>query len=77
MIEARSHVIRLAAGRIRVLRLAVDGNQFWPLRYTVAPDQAWCRVCGCTDRFGCVAPHCYWATPARDLCSRCAERMAR
>lgn len=28
-----------------------------------------CRVCGCTDRFGCEEG-CYWAEP--DLCSVCS-----
>lgn len=77
MIEAKSHLVRIGAGRVRVLRLMVDGAQFWPLAYTVAPGQDYCHVCGCTDRHGCTAPHCYWANAARDLCSRCAERIAR
>ena len=77
MIEAPSHLIRAGAGRIRVLRLMVDGDQFWPLRYEVHPDEDMCKVCGCTNIFGCAAPHCYWANATHTLCSRCAERMER
>jgi hypothetical protein len=75
--EARSHLIRAGQGRVRVLRLHVDGRACWPLRYEVAPGQPWCRSCGCTNRFGCVAPHCCWANAAQTLCSRCAARIAR
>lgn len=31
-----------------------------------------CQVCGCTDERGCPSG-CIWATPAADLCSRCAR----
>ena len=31
-----------------------------------------CRECGCTDEQGCEGG-CVWATPAADLCSRCAR----
>jgi hypothetical protein len=76
MIE-RSTLIRLSAGRVRVLRVLCDGRSCWPLSYEVAPDQAWCRRCGCTDRYGCSAPHCVWANTKRTLCSRCADRITR
>jgi hypothetical protein len=33
-----------------------------------------CRVCGCTDDYGCPGG-CYWVEP--DLCSQCADVRAR
>ncbi len=69
MTEAPSHLIRAGKGRVRVLRLHADGPHCSPLAYEVAPDQAWCRICGCTDRYGCVSPHCSWANAKRTLCS--------
>jgi len=75
MIE-RSTLIRAGAGKVRVLRLMTDGAQFWPLAYQVAArDGGWCRRCGCTDRYGCAAPHCCWANATRTLCTRCADRL--
>lgn len=32
-----------------------------------------CQVCGCTDEAACPGG-CIWATPAADLCSRCAQK---
>jgi hypothetical protein len=72
MIEVRSHLIRLP-GRVRVLRLAVDGNQFWPLAYEVHSDEDMCRVCGCTNLFGCVSG-CAWANATHTICTRCLEK---
>lgn len=74
MTHARSYLIRLAAGRTRVLRLAVVGRHCYPLRYTVEPGQALCQRCGCTDRFGCVGG-CGWVNATQTLCSRCLERI--
>lgn len=33
-----------------------------------------CRSCGCTDEEACPGG-CVWATPAADLCSRCARTV--
>lgn len=33
-----------------------------------------CRLCGCTDEAACPGG-CVWATPAADLCSRCARTV--
>lgn len=71
MIESRSHLICAGAGRVKVLRLAADGQHIYPAVYTVYPEQRWCRSCGCTELFGCVGG-CAWVLP--NLCSRCFER---
>jgi len=77
MTEAPSHLIRAGNGRIRVLRLACNGPAVYPLRYEVAPDQAYCRVCGCTNERSCIG-RCGWANAFRTLCTRCArQRIAR
>jgi len=76
MIE-HSTLIRAGAGRVKVLRLMCDGPSCWPLRYEVSPDEDMCRVCGCTNIFGCASPHCYWANATHTLCSRCAERIGQ
>jgi hypothetical protein len=76
MIQTRSHLIHHTRGSVRVLRLAVDGNQFWPLRYIVPRGRHMCVVCGCTNRYSCMGG-CQWFDSARRLCSRCAARIAR
>lgn len=75
MFEAPSHLIRIPGG-VRVLRLAADTARCYPLAYTVRRDQAYCRMCGCTARFGCIG-RCGWADTARTICTRCAEKVAR
>jgi len=35
-------------------------------------DGGMCRSCGCTEDNACPGG-CIWATPAADLCSRCAR----
>lgn len=74
MVEAPRHLIRAGAGRIRVLRLVVDGRQAWPLRYEAERGPGVCRGCGCTDRFGCIG-HCAWVNEERTLCSSCYEKL--
>lgn len=74
MTHTRSHLIRLPAGRIRVLRLVCADRHTWPLRYQATRGPGCCRQCGCTDRFGC-AGGCGWVDRRRTLCSRCYERM--
>jgi hypothetical protein len=76
MTETRSHLIRVSPGRVRVLRLACDGQRCYPLRYTVWRDRPHCFVCGCTNRYSC-AGGCQWWDSARRLCSRCARRIGR
>jgi hypothetical protein len=71
-IEARSHLIRLPGGRVRVLRL-VAGATTYALHYDVHPDEDMCLRCGCTDIFGCVGG-CSWANAAHTICTRCVER---
>jgi hypothetical protein len=73
MTTARTHLIRLPAGRIRVLRLAFVGGHAYPLRYEVERDEDMCRVCGCTTIYGC-AGGCGWANRSHTLCSRCLEK---
>ncbi len=65
--------IKIAGGRVRVLRLAAIGRHCLPLRYTVFRGRPMCRVCGCTNRFGCPGG-CQWVDSTRDLCSRCVKR---
>ena len=76
MIVARSIRIRSEFGHVRVLRLTVDSGGCWFLAYDVHKDEDMCRVCGCTDLFGCVGG-CGWVNATHTLCSRCAERIAR
>jgi hypothetical protein len=71
VIEAPSHLIKLGGGRIRVLRLAANGEHTYPLRYEVARDQDYCRVCGCTDDRACIR-RCGWADRSHTVCTRCA-----
>lgn len=73
MIEAKSHLIRLRAGGVRVLRLAAIGGHLYPLRYEVTPDQDMCTVCGCTAIFGCPEG-CSWVDLAHTVCSRCFKK---
>lgn len=75
MIEAPSHLIRAGGGRIRVLRLAADGGQCWPLRYTVRRGRPICTRCGCTNKRSCIGG-CQWVDRRRRLCSRCAASSA-
>lgn len=35
-----------------------------------------CRVCGCTDAYGC-AEGCAWADASRTICTQCAPRPTR
>ena len=72
MIEARSHLIRADHGVIRVLRLFA-GRETYALRYEVHPDEDMCRLCGCTEIFGC-AGGCAWANASHTICTRCLER---
>ena len=72
MTEAKSHLIRIPGG-VRVLRLVATNDQCWPLAYDVPRGERCCRVCGCTDIFGC-AGGCSWATPTHDLCTRCLRK---
>lgn len=74
MTEAPRHLIRAGPGRIRVLRLVVDGGAAYPLRYEAARGPGLCRHCGCTDKYAC-AVGCGWANVERTLCSACYERM--
>jgi hypothetical protein len=76
MIEARSHLIRAGRGRVKVLRLAANGQEVYPLAYTVAQGQPWCRVCGCTNARSCIG-RCAWANARQTLCTRCADRITR
>jgi len=76
MIEARSTLIRDDRGNIRVLRLAADSERCIPLRYTVLPGHAYCHICGCTARFGCIG-RCGWANASQTLCTRCADRISQ
>jgi len=76
MIETHSHLIRDDRGNIRVLRLAANGTQLYPLRYTVLPGHAYCRICGCTNDRACIG-RCGWADRSHTICTRCAERIAR
>jgi hypothetical protein len=71
--EVRSTLIRLPAGRIRVLRLTVVAGFVYPLRYTARSGPGCCTYCGCTDRFGCVSG-CGWVDLAHTVCSRCFNR---
>jgi hypothetical protein len=64
MITARPVLIRAGSGVIRVLRLHADAGGIWPLAYEVHPDEDMCRVCGCTNLFGCT-PRCYQHPQAR------------
>lgn len=41
-----------------------------PELYTAVTGETVCRVCGCTDTYGCDEG-CYWVE--EDLCSSCAE----
>lgn len=76
MIEAKSHLIRLSAGRIRVLRLACADGRCHPLAYDVEKDVEMCQICGCTEFRGCVPP-CGWANRSHTLCTACAEKETR
>lgn len=76
MITARPVLIRADHGVIRVLRLHVDVGGIWQLAYEVHPDEDMCRVCGCTNLFGCTPP-CGWVNAAHTLCSRCYEKELR
>jgi hypothetical protein len=49
------------------------GAETYALRYTVEPGQAWCRVCGCTETYGC-SPQCGWVDLAHTVCSRCFRK---
>lgn len=71
MIEAHSHLIRIKGG-VRVLRL-ICGAETYALRYDVEPGEDYCRVCGCTDIYGC-AGGCAWANASHTICTRCLER---
>lgn len=72
MITTHSHLIRAGSGRVRVLRLFA-GAETYALRYTVERGESWCRVCGCTDIYGC-SPQCSWVDLAHTICSRCFKR---
>jgi len=78
MIEAPRHLIKAGPGRrIRVLRLVAHAGHTYPLRYHATLGAGCCRVCGCTDRYGCPQG-CAWLDLAkRDLCTRCAWRIMR
>jgi len=76
MIEAPSHLIRAARGRVRVLRLACNGPAVYPLRYTVRPGHPYCHICGCTNERSCIG-RCAWANASQTLCTRCAERISK
>ena len=65
-----------ADGIARMLIGDVDGDANWAM---VLPEGGWrdprprsCRVCGCTDRYGCPLPGqaCHWVE--EDLCSACS-----
>lgn len=72
MTEAPSHLIRLPAGRVRVLRVFA-GRRCYALDYEVHPDEDMCATCGCTNIFGC-AGGCHWVDLAHTVCSRCFKR---
>ena len=40
-----------------------------------APKSGTCRLCGCTDEFGCDSG-CSWVDPDHTLCSRCCPPAA-
>lgn len=70
--EAPSHLIRASAGRIRVLR-TIAGLGLYLLAYDVPRGVDYCRVCGCTNIYGC-AGGCSWANVSQTLCTRCLEK---
>lgn len=75
MIEAPRHIVSLGGGRVRVLRLVVDGAHTWPLRYEGELGYGLCRYCGCSGRFSCLG-HCAWAEGRHDdCCTRCYTRI--
>lgn len=76
MIESRSHLIRAGHGQLRVLRLAADGAQLALHRYRAHTGSGTCRLCGCTDAYGCIGG-CGWVNRRMTLCSRCYERRLR
>jgi hypothetical protein len=73
MTETRSHLIRQSAGVTRVLRLVCADGRAWPLAYEVHPDEDMCRLCGCTEIFGCP-DGCAWANASHTICTRCLEK---
>jgi len=74
MIEAKSHLVRIGAGRIRVLRLARSCGRCYPLAYEVhIGAHGVCRACCCTDRWGCYSG-CAWANASHTICTRCLEK---
>lgn len=76
MIEAPRHLIRARGGRVRVLRLVVDGTRCYPLRYHARRGPGLCRCCGCTDRYACPGG-CGWADQAQTVCTKCEEKLCR
>lgn len=72
MTNAPSHLINAGHGVIRVLRLFA-GAEIYALRYEVHPDEEMCRMCGCTEVFGCPGG-CAWVNKTHTLCSQCLER---
>lgn len=74
MTEAPRHLIRAGGGRVRVLRLVVDGGHCHPLRYHARLGPGVCRGCGCTDRYACPGG-CAWVNERRTLCSSCYEKL--
>jgi hypothetical protein len=74
MIEARSHLIRAGAGRVRVLRLAIVDGHCEPFRYIAHYGRGTCYVRGCTDAYGCYGG-CAWANASHTICTRCLERQ--
>ena len=71
MTEARSHLIRIPGG-VRVLR-TICGVACYLLAYDVPRGEPYCRVCGCTDIFGC-AGGCAWADKKHTICTQCLEK---
>jgi hypothetical protein len=73
MTITRSHLIRQSAGVVRVLRLVCADGRAWALAYEVSPHEDMCRVCGCTEIFGCP-DGCSWANASHTICTRCLEK---
>jgi len=62
--EPRAHFDLYGGPYMEALRLCIKDDP----QEDEGPDVRRCRICGCTDMFGC-ADGCYWVE--EDLCSNC------